>query len=63
MREYIPEITYLEVKVLKVLFQHLTDSYALLENPVDNYIIMGVVGVIAFLVAYSLVGWFYDEDL
>lgn len=44
MREYIPEITNLEVKMLKILFQYLTDSYALLENPVDNYIIMGVVG-------------------
>ena len=49
--------------MLKILFQYLTDSYALLENPVDNYIIMGVVGGIAFLVAYSIVGWFYDEDL
>ena len=49
--------------MLKVLFQYLTDSYALLENPVDNYIIMGVVGVIAFLVAYRIVGWFYDENI
>ena len=49
--------------MLKILFQYLTDSYALLENPVGNYIIMGVVGGIAFLVAYSIVGWFYDEDL
>ena len=49
--------------MLKILFQYLTDSYALLENPVDNYIIMGVVGCIAFLVAYSIVGWFYDEKL
>ena len=47
--------------MLKILFQYLTDSYALLENPVGNYIIMGVVGGIAFLVAYSIVGWFYDE--
>ena len=30
--------------MLKILFQYLTDSYALLENPVGNYIIMGVVG-------------------
>lgn len=49
--------------MLKLLFQYLTDSYALLENPVDNYIIMGVVGFIAFLVAYRIVGWFYGENL
>lgn len=49
--------------MLKILFQYLTDSYALLENPVDNYIIMGVVGFIAFLIAYSIVGWFYGEHL
>lgn len=49
--------------MLKLLFQHLTDSYALLETPVDNYIIMGVVGGIAFLAAQNIVGWFYDENL
>ncbi len=49
--------------MLKALFQYLTDSYALLENPVDNYIIMGVVGIVAFLIAYRIVGWFYDEDI
>lgn len=49
--------------MLKLLFQYLTDSYALLENPVDNYIIMGIVGFIAFLVAYRIVGWFYGENL
>lgn len=55
-------ITDSEVSILKLLFQHLTDSYALLENPVDNYI-MGVVGGIVFLVAYNIVGWLYDENL
>lgn len=47
----------------KLLFQYLTDSYALLENPVDNYYIMGVVGVISFIIAYGIVGWFYDGNL
>ena len=39
--------------MLKVLFRYLTDSYALLENPVDNYIIMGTIGIVAFLIAYK----------
>lgn len=53
----------MEVKMAKLLFQYLTDSYALLENPVDNYYIMGVVGVISFIIAYGVVGWFYDGNL
>lgn len=49
--------------MLKILFQYLTDSYALLENPVDNYYIMGVVGVVSFIIAYGVVGWFYDNHM
>lgn len=49
--------------MLKLLFQYLTESYALLENPIDNYIIMGVVGIVSFFIAYGVVGVFYDEHL
>lgn len=49
--------------MLKLAFEYLTDSYSLLENPIDDYIIMGVVGVIAFWIAYHIVGWFYQTDM
>ncbi len=49
--------------MLKFLFDYLTDSYSLLENPIDNYIIMAVVGVIAYMISYNIVGWFYHADL
>lgn len=63
MREYVSDIINLKGKTLKLLFKYLTYSYALLENPVDNHIIMRVIGFIAFFVAYSIVGWFYGENL
>lgn len=49
--------------MLKILFEYLTDSYALLENPIHNYIIMGVVGLIAYFIAFGIVGWFYNEKM
>lgn len=49
--------------MLKVLFEYLTESYALLENPLHNYIIMGIVGFIAYFIAYGIVGWFYNKKM
>lgn len=49
--------------MLKLVFEYLTDSYSLLENPVDNYIIMTAVGFIAYVIAYNIVGWFYQTDM
>lgn len=49
--------------MLKFTFEYLTDSFSLLENPIDDCIIMGAVGVIAFLIAYNIVGWFYQTDI
>lgn len=49
--------------MLKLAFEYLTDSYSLLENPIDNYIIMAVVGFVAYLIAYNIVGWFYSADM
>ena len=49
--------------MLKIAFEYLTDSYSLLENPTDNYIIMAGVGFIAYLIAYNIVGWFYGTDM
>lgn len=44
---------------MKLLFNYLTNSFSLLDNPADNYVIMTIVGVIAFTVAYSVVGELY----
>ena len=49
--------------MLKLLFEFLTSSFSLSENPISNYIIMAVVGYIAFLMAYNIVGWFYYTDI
>lgn len=44
---------------MKLLFNYLTNSFFILENPIYNYVIMGIIGVIAFKVAYSVVGDLY----
>lgn len=49
--------------MLKLLFEYLIDSYSLLENPIDNYVIMAAVGFAAYLIAYNIVGWFYHMDM
>lgn len=49
--------------MLKLAFEYLTDSYSLLDNPLNNYMIMVVVGMIAYMIAYNIVGWFYRTDL
>ena len=49
--------------MLKLLFEFLTSSFSLSENPISNYIIMAVVGYIAFLLAFNIVGWFYYTDI
>lgn len=49
--------------MLKFLFEYITNSYSLLKNPINNYIIMTVVGLIAYMIAYRIVGWFYHANL
>lgn len=49
--------------MLKLAFEYLTDSYSLLESPIDNCIIMAVVGSVAYVIAYNIVGWFYHTDM
>lgn len=48
---------------MKFLFEYLTDSFSLLENPLDDYFIMAIIGVIAYAIAYRLVGKLYSYDL
>lgn len=45
------------------MFEYLTESYSLLESPLDDLAIMGIIGVVAFAVAYAIVGWFYDMGI
>lgn len=49
--------------MLKLAFEYLTESYSLLEDPTSNYIIMAIVGVLAFAIAYLIVGFLYDADM
>lgn len=42
--------------MLKFIFDLITSSLSLLENSIYNYIVMGLIGSIAFVVAYRKVG-------
>lgn len=42
-----------------MIFEYLTDSYSLFDNPIYNYIIMAIVGWVAYLIAYNVVGDLY----
>lgn len=48
--------------MLKLLFEYLTSTYSLVENPVNDLVLLGVIGSIAFSVSYRIVGWPYRED-
>ena len=48
---------------MKFLFEYLTNSFSLLNNPLNNYIVMAVIGIIAYRIAYTLVGDLYCLDL
>lgn len=44
---------------MKMLVQYITDSFSLLENPIENFLDMKIVGVLAFLLASDVVGRLY----
>lgn len=48
---------------MKYLFEYITDSFSLLENPLDNYVVMTIIGIIAYGIAYGLVGRLYNYDI
>lgn len=48
---------------MKYLFEYIVDSFSLLENPLDDYVIMAIIGTIAYGIAYSLVGKLYNYDI
>ncbi len=49
--------------MLKVIFEYLTDSYSLLENPVQDMIVMAILGYLAYLIAYRVVGNLYHGGI
>lgn len=48
---------------MKILFEYLTNSFSLLDNPIDDYMAMAIVGVMAYMIAYSIVGKLYRYDI
>ena len=49
--------------MLKILFVYITDSFSLLDNPLNDYIVMAAIGAISFAIAYAFVGKLYHYDL
>jgi hypothetical protein len=49
--------------ILKPIFEWLTDGYTLSDNILYNYIAMAIVGLIAFIVAWNIVGNLYRNDI
>lgn len=47
----------------KFLFDYFTSSFSLFKDPINNYFAMAVVGIIAFLVAWNVVGKLYRSDI
>lgn len=45
--------------MLKTMSDYLIDSYSLSDSPLENYILMLIIGCIAFVIAYELVGKLY----
>lgn len=49
--------------MLKWCFNFVTDQFTLFDNYLYNYMAMGIIGAIAFVIAYGLVGKLYDNDI
>lgn len=47
---------------MKILFKYFTNSFSLSENPINNYVLMAIVGVMSYIAAYLLVGKLYQAD-
>ena len=50
-------------EILKPIFEIITGEYVILDNVFYNYIIMGFIGIIAFYIAWNLVGKMYRLDI
>ena len=49
--------------MLKLLFEYLTSPYTLVENPLHDCILLSVLGTIAFVISFRIVGCMYDSYL
>jgi hypothetical protein len=49
--------------LLKPVFNLITDGYTLFENDLYNYMAMTVIGVIAFIISWNIVGALYRNDM
>lgn len=48
---------------MKLLFEYTTSAFSLFDDPIKNYIVMAIIGAIALLVAYGVVGKLYRFGL
>lgn len=48
---------------MKFLFEYIVDSFSLLENPLDDYVVMAIIGIISYAIAYGLVGKLYNYHM
>lgn len=48
---------------LKPIYEIITGEFILFENIIGNYIAMGVIGIIAFIIAWNFVGLLYDSKI
>ncbi|WOO35799.1 hypothetical protein R2R35_18635 [Anaerocolumna sp. AGMB13020] len=49
--------------MIKLIFNFVIDQFTLFDNYLYNYIAMGIIGFIAFAIAYRIVGKLYDNDI
>ena len=47
----------------KPIFVFFTDNLSLFDNVLYDFLLMGIIGLVAFRVAFSSVGWFYALDI
>ena len=48
---------------MKLIYEYFTNSLALLDNPIDNWMVMSIIGVLAYLIAFKVVGKLYIFDV
>lgn len=48
---------------MKFLFEYITNSFTLIDNPLDDYVLMAIIGGVSFAIAYMLVGKLYGNKV
>lgn len=48
---------------MKSVYECIISSYSLLANPLEDELIIGIIGIIAYLMAYRAVGKLYDYNI